>query len=155
MDCANHEHMLGPFTQQRARDKHLKKLGYSSYREYLLSDLWRLTRHKAMRRAKYECELCGARADVVHHRGYAMGILLGDTHPLVALCRAHHEEIEFTADGNKRQLHRANQKLLKLAKAAGRKLAGGCRTPDCNFVAGKSGLCGYCRQNALEAAHAR
>ncbi len=62
-----------------------------TYHEYLLSPVWTLLRRQRLAIDNYECVLCGAPAEVVHHRRYPE--VLGDENvtDLVSLCRECHE----------------------------------------------------------------
>lgn len=61
------------------------------YEEYLKTDHWKQVRTKAVRRALYRCELCGAGGILhVHHKSYER---LGceDERDVIALCPSCHE----------------------------------------------------------------
>jgi hypothetical protein len=60
------------------------------YREYLQTEHWQQVRQRALRRAKYRCELCNSGTVMnVHHRSYAQ---LGyeDPKDLIVLCEPCH-----------------------------------------------------------------
>lgn len=97
-----------------ARNARLLKLGYSSYADYLSSDLWKTIRGKKLQ--KYpSCLLCGKPAGEVHHLSYDQETMLGTKDfCLVQLCGDCHHLIEF--DGiRKRDLDEANDELMRLA----------------------------------------
>src|SRR4051812_23314103 len=90
------------------RNALLKKLGYSSYREYLNGVLWAEIRDVVLDRDGSACVLCGALARVIHHIDYQESTLLGDSlEALVSLCHACHDRIELTRAGKKRTLVQA------------------------------------------------
>jgi len=86
-----------------ARARTLYCLGFSSYREYLRSKLWRGIRQRVFAAKGRICVLCGCKAAQIHHRSYdratLMGLLLTFLEPVCVKC---HEEIEFTKTGRKR-----------------------------------------------------
>lgn len=79
-----------------ARNAELAALGFSSYHEYLQSNLWRGIRERAMKRAKRRCERCGSmRRLQVHHRAYDRATLAGDNiDSLTVACRVCHASAE-------------------------------------------------------------
>lgn len=95
------------------RNESLKDLGYRSYKDYLLSQDWRVIRSCILRDCP-QCTLCGKSAEVVHHVEYDPATLLGlRKHALIALCHKCHENLEFD-DKQKNSLERANRKLFEL-----------------------------------------
>lgn len=94
------------------REQTLKEMGYSSYAEYLASDLWKSIRKQVLDNAK-KCVLCKGKPTEVHHKNYHRPTLEGKTiDSLVPLCRFCHYRIEFTK-GKKNSLATANTKLKK------------------------------------------
>ena len=90
------------YNAYKKRDAVLFRIGYASYRDYINSKLW-----KAIRSAKLscdpQCELCGHRAQHVHHQSYSFSTLTGrNPKGLVSICASCHQEIEFRQDGTKR-----------------------------------------------------
>jgi 5-methylcytosine-specific restriction endonuclease McrA len=74
-------------------DKELNNLKYIPYKEYLQTEHWKNTRKKALKKAKYKCELCGSKEDLnVHHKTYEHR---GEEPPedLIVLC--HHCHAKF------------------------------------------------------------
>lgn len=102
----------------------LRKMGYSSYKAYLQSDLWAKIRRKVLD-DRPNCEMCGRPAQCVHHRSYSESALRGERvlqgygkGSLVSLCMGRHEKIEFTCDGRKRRIENANNRLNRVVEAA-------------------------------------
>lgn len=101
----------------RERQEVLESMGFRSYAEYLLSDLWRQIRDRAFSAHGDTCVLCGKRAHVLHHLSYSLETLTGgDLSGLVPLCNRCHEEVEVDGGGAKRSFRDAltqfNQMLL-------------------------------------------
>jgi len=100
------------FREYIIRNETLLRLGFSSYDEYLQSDLWRRIRKKAMRANDRQCVLCGATATEVHHTDYSEETLLGkNPDALLPLCNTCHAIAEFDTEGDKRSLNQANSTL--------------------------------------------
>lgn len=96
-------------TEYQLRNETLKEMGFSSYRDYLGSEIWALTRKKVLLRARRVCCSCGKRAEEVHHSSYSRDVLLGkDLSKLHAVCAACHVGAEIASDGKKRSLAEAN-----------------------------------------------
>lgn len=80
----------------------LSLLGFSSYRLYLRSPLWRLVRERVFQVKGRACFLCADGATVVHHRKYTGLTLIGeDINSLCPICEGCHRAIEFDFDGKK------------------------------------------------------
>jgi hypothetical protein len=80
----------------------LSSLGFSSYREYLKSDLWKTIRKRVVRRDGGKCRVCEAKAQCVHHVRYKKSTLIGNGDKwLVSLCHDCHHAVEFDSAGNK------------------------------------------------------
>lgn len=93
----------------------LKELGFTTYRDYLSSDLWKKIRRRALNAADNACRLCRRKAWQVHHTQYDLATMKGENLvTLVALCGECHERIEFT--GRKTSLPEANHLLKKYLK---------------------------------------
>lgn len=87
------------------RQEVLKKLGFSSYKDYLESHLWKRIRRAAFRLLGSRCSLCGGTANVIHHMTYDELVLLGkDISQLLPLCYICHNKLEIKSDGSKRSL---------------------------------------------------
>jgi hypothetical protein len=102
-----------PFDYER-RNKHLRVLGFTSYKEYLKSDIWFEIRNSVLQRDNSRCIICGKAASNVHHNSYELEVLAGaKLEFLVSLCRYHHEQIEFDDDNQKHDLQAARSSLAK------------------------------------------
>jgi 5-methylcytosine-specific restriction endonuclease McrA len=64
---------------------------WSSYKEYLDSDVWRNIRCEALARDHGRCRDCGVEASEVHHIAYPEVLGREDLDDLVSLCHACHE----------------------------------------------------------------
>ncbi len=97
-----------------------KKKWFSDYGKYLSSDLWAGIRRLVLDRDKEICQVCGEKAQCVHHRSYAPLVMEGrpdHMHLLISLCNACHTAVEFSDDGSKiadlsAKEHRLNQAML-------------------------------------------
>lgn len=86
-----------------ARARTLFYLGFSSYKAYLKSKLWREIRKRVFAAKGRRCVLCGCKATQIHHRSYDRATLLGLILTfLEPVCKRCHEGIEFTESGRKR-----------------------------------------------------
>ena len=116
------EYMRSKPSAYGSRDLLLADAGYTSYREYLLSDRWYNLRACVLD-TEYYCELCDSRASQVHHIVYNHHTLFGELgHPgLSALCRRCHKWLEFS--GRKKgsledAAHKMCWKLYRLGEPA-------------------------------------
>lgn len=85
---------------QAAMAYHRQQLRALTYEEYLRTEHWKRTRRKALLRAGYQCQKCGATSYLeVHHVTYAR---LGAERPddLIVLCRACHDYVHVARAGN-------------------------------------------------------
>lgn len=102
----------GKLSAYQVRDKILAELGFSSYKDYLASDLWAAIRQTVFSAKSHYCTLCRRFAGEVHHSFYDLDTLRGKKldylHPICHQC---HHAIEFPR-GNKVSLRVANQLLL-------------------------------------------
>lgn len=124
------------------RQKSLKKLGFSSYKDYLRSDLWKEIKGKVLKRDKKKCLCCGTRRHIcVHHTNYRWKTLSGeDIKPLKTLCKKCHYEIEFDKNGKKVCISKANhtlsqkmkQRIVALKKNRGSKPGGVMKCSVCS-----------------------
>jgi hypothetical protein len=74
----------------------LRDIGFSSYAEYLASDLWQEIRQKVFKIKGRFCYLCGRPATELHHNRYHRRDLLGKRLKFInPICRKCHGEIEF------------------------------------------------------------
>lgn len=92
------------------RDKTLREMGYSDYKAYLKSPLWRDISERVLK-TQPTCRVCGRPSEVVHHRSYYRTVLEGTLDSLlVALCHDCHHHIEFD-EGHKTSVRGANVRL--------------------------------------------
>lgn len=98
------------------RNKTLIKIGFSSYKEYLNSDLWKSIRIKVLKLSNFKCKSCKNKANQVHHLSYHKDVLLGlKLESLVSLCEKCHSFIEFGPSGNKLHIKTVNNKLSDIS----------------------------------------
>lgn len=99
------------------RNEILKGLGYSSYRQYLASDVWRKIRSDVLSATK-SCWCCRSKpATQVHHTEYTLENLSGaTTSGLVGMCGGCHYGSEFSAKYGKVDLPYANKRASKIRK---------------------------------------
>lgn len=91
-------------TIMQHRKQSLLEMGFTSYRQYLDSDLWKGIRERVLKRDRGCCRRCGGHATQVHHTHYWREVLEGrDDSYLVAICRGCHKAIEFK-HGEKRPM---------------------------------------------------
>jgi len=92
----------------------LNRLGFKTYDEYRVSELWYGIRKKVIGSKGSRCSLCPNSYDCIHHHSYRRDVLSGkNIQPLFPLCNGCHERIEF-ADGRKRQLSEVQKVFRKL-----------------------------------------
>ena len=106
------------------RDKRLFKMGFASYRDYLHSSAW-----KAIRGAKLavcpRCEICGDKAQCVHHQSYNKKTLVGlNEKGLVSLCNSCHKKAEFGPDGKMRGFERTKRWVKKKVRRRKSRVSG-------------------------------
>lgn len=102
-----------------ARNRILKRLGFSCYEEYRESKLWCGIRERVLDKYKHQCVCCGAKATQVHHAKYTEDNLSGKRLVnMVAICRGCHERAELRKDGSKASLDEANQHILSATNHA-------------------------------------
>jgi hypothetical protein len=100
--------------QYDQRNRLLKKLGYTSYSEYLASDEWKVIRTRVLASGP-QCVMCDRPSVVVHHVKYWDTVLLGlQDSCLAPLCHGCHERIEVV-DGVKARMGAANCALVDAA----------------------------------------
>jgi len=96
------KHRRDVITRDMTFEQGLKTLGFSDYRGYLNSKLWRKIREQVFCLKGRICFLCGNSADQVHHRKYLATSLNGsNSHCMEPCCTKCHHMIEFDIDGNK------------------------------------------------------
>lgn len=101
-----------------ARRHVLLSMGFSTYKEYLLSNLWASIRAKVLLDCP-GCRVClDKKAVVVHHRSYAKDVMEGnDLEPLISMCMGCHKKIEITSAGHKRTIRQAEHMSQRRVKS--------------------------------------
>lgn len=105
------------------RLKSLLELGFSSYEEYLASELWAGIRRRVLDRDKGVCRLCKGPANQVHHLWYGYSDLIGKKlSNLKSICNDCHQDVEFE-DGKKVSVLKARVRyfLIKRGKMSAAK----------------------------------
>lgn len=103
----NRTESLKPYA---TRNLLLRRMGYSSYQEYLASDRWQRIRERVLRLRGRVCQRCGNPGSVVHHQLYHIKVLQGSSlRGLRVLCRECHEFVEFE-EGRKTGLVEASHR---------------------------------------------
>lgn len=98
------------------RNEIILLLGFSSYRAYLRSPLWKEIRTKKLKRDP-QCFGCGRRAQQVHHGDYTMDNLTGASESeLYSVCKMCHRWSEFTKNGHKRNPQEATAELRRVRR---------------------------------------
>lgn len=107
----------------------LRKLGFSSYKEYLSSDLWKRVRVRVYRKYGSLCLLCSNPATELHHLCYSVEDLAGRrlSH-IKPICRECHQRCEFTTRGSKRTVEEARVLFCKKRGSANRAKCPSCRS---------------------------
>lgn len=105
------------------RDQIVESLGFSSYRDYLQSDIWDSIRTQVLSNFKHQCQICKERwANEVHHIHYTKGNLSGrHLNHLVSLCDKCHHSIEFDGLTKRDLVTQAIVTKARLRKAARKK----------------------------------
>lgn len=99
------------YTQRNAV---LAEMGFSSYRQYLESEVWKDIRNRALDFHGRRCRLCNAYTRTLHHLSYSRRVLEGeDLLMLVPLCGGCHLSIEFTPHGHKRTFESSRETYQK------------------------------------------
>lgn len=108
--------------QYAERDAIVKSLGYSSYRTYLHSAIWKGIRHNVLLQ-NTRCRACGKKATQIHHNRYLLEDMNGKClEHLIPVCGTCHRAAEFSKDGSKIGPQRATQKLNTLARTNTKRL---------------------------------
>lgn len=88
-----------------------QSLGYQNYGNYRARALWKKIRARILERDKSLCRCCGGKAEVVHHRTYALEVLTGDDdEQLVAVCHGCHDYIHYKDPNPERPLNRRERR---------------------------------------------
>jgi 5-methylcytosine-specific restriction endonuclease McrA len=92
----------------------IRQLGYTSYRAYLLSDVWRMRRVAYFAHHRKSCWICGKTAGIhLHHSHYErLGGYERDT-DLVPLCAAHHRGVHTFMKRRRIPVERAHTAYAK------------------------------------------
>ena len=99
-----------------SRDANLRRMGYSSYADYLSSELWSRIRARVFSLKGRRCFLCSNSATELHHNRYHTNDLTGEViRHINPVCRACHQSIEFP-DGYKGTVYRAAAEFNKKRK---------------------------------------
>lgn len=104
--------------EYRQRNELLKEMGFSSYRDYLDSDLWReIKRKKLTKTVAVRCRIClRNNATTLHHTSYDQSVMTGeDLEPLVPICRWCHKAIEFDGERKVERLAQVNRRMIARA----------------------------------------
>ena len=81
--------------EYETRLKALKTLGYSTYHEYLLSDIWTKIRATHLKNLP-NCFVCNKLATEIHHASYDVKVLTGENlYSLHSICRDCHFAGEY------------------------------------------------------------
>jgi hypothetical protein len=92
----------GDWDDYKVRAEVVIELGFSSYQDYLASELWSGIRNAVMDRDCKTCGICRRPATHVHHLRYTKTVLLGlNLDQLVCLCARCHKRLEFKPNGRK------------------------------------------------------
>src|ERR1700722_20363758 len=90
-------------TGQGFPDDISRELGFSCYKDYLRSPLWKEIRRRVLERDEIKCARCSGKANRVHHLAYTETILKGDDDShLVAVCDGCHSFVHTDDGGQKR-----------------------------------------------------
>lgn len=111
--------MLTPAEQAQyaERDAIIRTLGFSSYKVYLVSELWKTIRRQVLL-PNTSCRGCGRKATQVHHSRYKLEDMNGACLAyLIPVCGTCHNKAEFTKKGSKLWPQRATDKLNNMAHA--------------------------------------
>jgi hypothetical protein len=91
-----------------------RRLGFSTYQEYLKSDLWKQIRAKVLLRDGGLCRLCGKPASCVHHQSYVLNVMSGERlDDLYSVCDPCHLLVEFASDGKKRPFKKVTSEFSR------------------------------------------
>lgn len=95
----------------------LKVIGFSSYRQYLKSDLWKRVRGLVFQVKGRDCYLCGGFASQAHHQRYHKNDLIGKKLMFIQpLCGRCHLAIEF--DGESKMMMRESTHRFNVMRRA-------------------------------------
>lgn len=133
------------FSEYESRNARLRWLGFSTYADYLASELWSRIRAEVIRLADGKCFCCGAKATQAHHTNYKIGTLNGESLAgIQAVCRDCHTRIELHEDGRKTKTKEVAARTIELQKANGVVPKWKCRHCLKNFAKRGRDICGPC-----------
>jgi 5-methylcytosine-specific restriction endonuclease McrA len=96
----------------------VSQLGYSSYGDYLKSDLWKSIRERVLIRDGHQCRYCKEPASQAHHRNYRTDTMSGkDIQDIHAVCGTCHKFVEFIGS-RKLSMPQMKARTLALVKMA-------------------------------------
>lgn len=128
------------------RDALLHEMGFTSYAEYLASQLWSGIRTAAFQLHGAQCKLCKSRAVVIHHLSYNKSVLLGkDLNGLAPLCDKCHYKVEFSKKNRKHSLEEAKTVFDRLANSKKSKRCNLCG----NKIRKRGGACRSCHGTGI------
>ena len=96
----------------------LSQMGYSSYAQYLKSDLWKGIRDRVLSRDRNACRYCSLSATQAHHRNYRTKTLNGaNITYMLAICGACHKFISKTSSGKVASMEQMKRRTVVLINA--------------------------------------
>lgn len=125
-----------------------KKLGFSTYDQYLDSDIFKGIKESVLKIHDNKCCCCGNLADQIHNIKYTYENMSGKNYKdLVSICKKCHHKIEFNKNGERISNILIINKNLNLLMSKERKLNLGHTnkklTPDPALLPSKNNKC-YC-----------
>jgi len=93
---------IGTYFDTRSRDLFCGQLGFATYQDYLVSDLWRHVTGNLFQCDEHKrCIVCASKTGLAwHHRTYAMPVLVGNfascSNPIVRMCNDCHKAIHYS-----------------------------------------------------------
>lgn len=104
---------LSPFALRRVV---LKRIGFTTYAEYLKSDLWKSVRQRVLERDDHQCRYCGSEASQAHHRNYRSKTMTGELIvDILSICGDCHKFISVEG-GRVCSMEKMKRKALELVK---------------------------------------
>jgi 5-methylcytosine-specific restriction endonuclease McrA len=120
------------------RNDNLRSIGFTSYKSYLSSGLWKGIRDAILARDCRNCVRCGFRAWQVHHLSYDVDVLLGKRPgKLISVCDDCHRKAERNQDGSKTPHKAANIRLVGI-KPSNESSKLGLLVPQGRWIKGKT-----------------
>lgn len=78
---------------KRAKKIYKKDMRYMDYDDYIKSKHWQQTKYYNLERDKYVCQVCGGKAQTVHHKSYRFIYTDLEDHDCISVCFKCYEEI--------------------------------------------------------------